>query len=551
MTFPQPASAGFFQGQPLPPPPQTGEDYVTQAEFDAHVRGTTRLDVTNFGAVGDGVASATTAIQTAANRLTSGGVLYFPAGTYLIDSTVYLYPGTTVEGEGRATKLYAGREGNWIVNTVGVNEWTNGGFRAIFTNMNFRALSGYDRGFVIRNLYCDLDGATSSVRKSLAHFVSAEDIEVSGVTSVGGGTVLSYVHCRRTNTHDNFFYDFHSCAADHYSGFYNSWATNNFARQEAVSSSNPVFQFTGTNNDNTTNTSEGAVCSGNQIEVTGTYLGNVGVISVTAAGSGGVLNNILITNNDVDVGGRPAGGIVLYGGGDNWRVTDNAIRNVADYSAVLIFENGYGSAQRAYVADNRVVDCTRTSGTGRLFGVDVAKSTTVDNDLIDCTAAVGFYIAGDGGFFRSGNVTGGTIGTVYQTVGDVAVDGEVTGTWVPDLRFGGSSTGVTYSSRVGYWVRSGSLCYIECAITLTSKGSATGNATISGSPFWDVTGAAPPSTMNVSAFFNTTGITETPLVRMSDDTFVLSLDARGGGAVTNTNFANNTVLHFVGWFRVA
>lgn len=40
------------------------------------------VSVKDFGAVGDGVATDTTAIQTALNSLTSGGTLYFPAGTY-------------------------------------------------------------------------------------------------------------------------------------------------------------------------------------------------------------------------------------------------------------------------------------------------------------------------------------------------------------------------------------------------------------------------------------------------------------------------------------
>lgn len=55
MTFPQQASAGFFQRNPLPPPP-TVEDYVTQAEFDTYVSRASGLYTLpeDLGAIGDG-----------------------------------------------------------------------------------------------------------------------------------------------------------------------------------------------------------------------------------------------------------------------------------------------------------------------------------------------------------------------------------------------------------------------------------------------------------------------------------------------------------------
>ena len=76
------------------------------------------VDVTSFGAKGDGVTPATAAIQAAADSLTLGGVLYFPPGIYVINgngwtpAAVYpnpvirLMPGTSVKGAGsQATVL--------------------------------------------------------------------------------------------------------------------------------------------------------------------------------------------------------------------------------------------------------------------------------------------------------------------------------------------------------------------------------------------------------------------------------------------------------------
>lgn len=50
------------------------------------------------------------------------------------------------------------------------------------------------------------------------------------------------------------------------------------------------------------------------------------------------------------------------------------------------------------------------------------------------------------------------------------------GTWTPALQFGGATTGITYSTQSGVYVVVGSVCMATAKITLTSKGSATGQA---------------------------------------------------------------------------
>lgn len=57
------------------------------------------------------------------------------------------------------------------------------------------------------------------------------------------------------------------------------------------------------------------------------------------------------------------------------------------------------------------------------------------------------------------------------------------GTFTPTLRFGGGTTGITYASRLGGYIKIGKLVTVEINITLTNKGSSTGGATITGLPF--------------------------------------------------------------------
>lgn len=57
------------------------------------------------------------------------------------------------------------------------------------------------------------------------------------------------------------------------------------------------------------------------------------------------------------------------------------------------------------------------------------------------------------------------------------------GTWTPTLTFGGAATGITYDSNEGVYIKIGQLVNVFWRIRLTSKGTATGSANITGLPF--------------------------------------------------------------------
>jgi len=96
------------------------------------------ISVKDFGAVGDGVADDTAAIQAALDSLTSnGGTIYMPAGNYLISSTLLL----TKEG---TTLLGAGSGSNNII--------INGATRITATHINGPALRIKAIGCSIREL---------------------------------------------------------------------------------------------------------------------------------------------------------------------------------------------------------------------------------------------------------------------------------------------------------------------------------------------------------------------------------------------------------------
>lgn len=57
------------------------------------------------------------------------------------------------------------------------------------------------------------------------------------------------------------------------------------------------------------------------------------------------------------------------------------------------------------------------------------------------------------------------------------------GTWTPVLRFGGGTTGITYTTQQGRYTRIGRTVTIRFEILLSNKGSSTGEADMTGLPF--------------------------------------------------------------------
>ncbi len=78
-------------------------------------------------------------------------------------------------------------------------------------------------------------------------------------------------------------------------------------------------------------------------------------------------------------------------------------------------------------------------------------------------------------------VSGGIKGT-NLTFGGSTMSTYTEGTWTPVLAFGGASVGITYTTQTGRYIQIGKQVTVQFSITLTSKGSSTGAATITGLP---------------------------------------------------------------------
>ncbi len=133
---------------------------------------------------------------------------------------------------------------------------------------------------------------------------------------------------------------------------------------------------------------------------------------------------------------------------------------------------------------------------------------------------------------------------------DIAKFGMVsaTTTWTPALAFGGASTGITYSMQVGRCVRIGNIVALYVGIALSSKGSATGNATISGLPFTPGYVAMLACRWNymASSLVNVSGYVQTSTIAVLG----ITAAATNLNSITDAAFANNSELIMTGVYLV-
>lgn len=187
---------------------------------------------------------------------------------------------------------------------------------------------------------------------------------------------------------------------------------------------------------------------------------------------------------------------------------DTAI-TISDYTkGVLVsgatFNNPTGATPRMFTVG---ANCTQI----KLDGLSADAGTYVNTPTVDATSAA-------------------------------ALEAEFSGSFVPGIAFGGSSTGVTYATQSGrfYW-RGGQVTgYFE--ITLTSKGSQVGSATITGLPY-------PCKLVNGVATvgkFSGMATALTPILDITKNTQVINIKTAASGSetvYTDTNFSNASVIN--------
>ena len=127
------------------------------------------------------------------------------------------------------------------------------------------------------------------------------------------------------------------------------------------------------------------------------------------------------------------------------------------------------------------------------------------------------------------------------------------GTFTPVLSFGGGTTGITYSLQAANYIRIGDLVNFNIRMVLTSKGTDTGIATITG---LSITPDSSSPYHGVIACTNLTFSGNYVEARIVDNSgFEVQVQNNTSGSattsITDSGFANNTSLRISGSFITA
>lgn len=185
---------------------------------------------------------------------------------------------------------------------------------------------------------------------------------------------------------------------------------------------------------------------------------------------------------------------------------------------------GGGTGQTTLTAHGVLVG----NGTTAITQLSVGANSTV---LQGATGA-------DPAFTATPTVTSITLGSgsALSTFND-------TTSWTPAILFGGGSTGVTYSARTGLYSRIGNIVYINASMTLTSKGSSTGTATVT-LPFTTATSGVSYGSVRLLNVVLSGGAAGGRTVAASSTYTIFQWSATGTADLADTNFQDNSVIQF-------
>lgn len=487
------------------------------------------VSVKDFGAVGDGSADDAAAIQRAINALpSSGGIVLFPAGTYVVSAT------QTVSGtpchivvSGRQN-IYLCGYGAIIQSTLTAPTIGNLGDVFRISSSNNIVIEG----FTVTTQFTRAIGSgtpsdfgcnavTIDTSGGAAQNFSMRDVRVlSGMSLL---RVLPAVARMRNIIAEN-------CTVD--VGYYGvnfqdngdnarieNLRTNRILRSYFVYGvSNHVVNYTSTGQDSSFHD---CLISANAGTVTDDITVRASIESSTSTDSLVALSSFATT------------AIPTYGILRNIHLNVNDILSTSSTLSVTLY-NYFDSVSQTGSISQTCFDNIVISGNIRN---DVLMNATqsprglmnLDELRIGTTATVV-----DSGVWTKG---------FYNGTDQV-------GTWTPTLRCGGASVGFVQATSIGRFIKRGRMVWFHGEILLSTKGSSTGAVTIAGLPFTNLNGNFTPITCVGHSGMSGLGGAIIGYIE-SNNTFVSlgTQAATGMTAMTDTSLTNTSRMFFYGVYQ--
>lgn len=311
------------------------------------------VNVTEYGALGDGSTDDTASIQAALDAGINNEV-FFPAGTYSTTIASDVSTGTTVKG------IYGQSIMRPSATYTGLATGSDG---AIFRNKNFFATELTDENIVVEdiNFEWSLRDPVPNAQAVSTFMRYVTNVKTLNCTQSGGENMTGFLKCSHTWIEGNFCAENKNAAYDQWSSTGHIIVSNNI-NHSVTQAPNQCIQLTGNDTDPvTTLVIPGGFVTKAIIE------GNIIDVPEEAFNSGIILNNLSATslvqncsvaNNYVQ---GPRFGIVMEGGTNNTNITNNTIKDCLEHG-LLIFDGAEGVDPSNWkVEGNMFNDCATES----------------------------------------------------------------------------------------------------------------------------------------------------------------------------------------------
>jgi hypothetical protein len=181
----------------------------------------------------------------------------------------------------------------------------------------------------------------------------------------------------------------------------------------------------------------------------------------------------------------------------------------------------------------------------------IASGSTVYSAIINLNSSLS---SGAGPTFNHVHLTNGQIGFPAVQVPSVdanTLDDYEEGLWTPSLLFGGASVGMTFTTQLGVYTKTGNRVFFTAYIVLSAKGSSAGSVLVGGLPFTSKTGDISPIAMYLNgvsfanAFQGYVG---------QNSTYIGLYEVTEAGSKTDlndTDFINTSTIIMSGQYQVA
>jgi hypothetical protein len=489
------------------------------------------VSVKDFGAVGDGTTDDTAAIQAAIDA-NGGKVIFFPLGTYKITATILVsVTNTRLEGSGQVSRVYNAGSGDafkfYSVSTALTSFLSNCGISELYID---HAPSATTTGAAVRLVQCNgfwlnnmyvvnhpegikiLGGQLNNL-SNFQIYSSAAMADISGTTDSALLTLLetptdgaTYQPCytvRLSNFAISTTFRTQTCVmVGNVDGLAVNTAYINLAKNTlwrfknqrdtsfiaGVTISNVYFDcgpyvldsamdapadgFASSflyninlSNCFTNGCKESAFLfakAANNLVFSGCSFENLKKSAIDLTGTVSFGNYIISGCETNAVGNAALGsGIVKINGGLSLTATGNKFHGAAGCGAAIDLS---GTINSVTISGNTITQAT----------TDIANAATIANLVYSGNNSVNTAAAT--------SLEGLLIGNQPNS-NTLVLDWYQEGTFTPTMAFGGASVGVTYTGRNGQYTRIGNQVTFSIYVNLSSKGSSTGIASITGLPF--------------------------------------------------------------------